>query len=813
MQTPQKLRPMKTLSEWVEGPVTLKPNKSIELEDGDFIRIKSIHKDSETTEVFLRGWRFRRASDMNGILKKNQNEICLVIDLTEGDTITDNERYRTGDDVKPCGQGLEDVPLSEFKKVRRVILTNERHPAHSFRLDGDRHLPKEQVSSDSVLVCRTKYVVLYKRGRFRLPNYWCEKAVVWLRASEVDPLTTTSDEELRKAWRGPTEKGGSRVGFLDGELDFDGAERKIRSMGVAPKEDKSFLSLHTLERKPSRGSLTDATSSAAGSRASSPINLDPDSPTEQKQQRRTRLQKVEVLYQISNNAQTKLSLETVPVSDSEDDVQITSPPNLTSTRMLGSSSADQPIKRRHAAGRSVSPELYGVHVVNRSKMGTLETDISSSFTPAWPPPISGRTRAPATPPSTPRNPNPQRRKRSLREDDEVVEFPAGFPTPETQPSSIRRRLFTSSPLQNPDRFTSNPTKPARRENMAFRTSRSQTEKASVMDMPRCAIPPSTALLNEPPATPTSRSSRPSKAVSPLTTHQKTIRRYTFGDAFCGAGGTSRGAKMAGLRVEWGFDFAENPISSYQSNFFGAHAYHASADLFTQLQDDDHKVDILHISPPCQPFSPAHTVDGKDDETNEASFFGAPEIIKKTRPRIVTLEQTSGLVERRDRWFTAMIHSIAELGFSVRWKVVNLADYGLPQARKRLILIASCAGESLPGYPKPIHTTENAVSVNEIINTIPDGFPNHDVTVDRDNPAWDGDKPLKYTITCSGGGNYHPSGKRDFTLREFACLQGFPLEHKFTGNAIKKQIGNAVPPCAAKAFFGEIIKHLKKVDGV
>jgi DNA (cytosine-5)-methyltransferase 1 len=120
---------------------------------------------------------------------------------------------------------------------------------------------------------------------------------------------------------------------------------------------------------------------------------------------------------------------------------------------------------------------------------------------------------------------------------------------------------------------------------------------------------------------------------------------------------------------------------------------------------------------------------------------------------------------------------------------------------------------LPGYPKPIYTTENAVSVNEIINTIPDGFPNHDVTIDRDNPAWDGDKPLKYTITCSGGGNYHPSGKRDFTLREFACLQGFPLEHKFTGTAIKRQIGNAVPPCAAKAFFDEIIKHLKEVDGV
>jgi DNA (cytosine-5)-methyltransferase 1 len=114
-------------------------------------------------------------------------------------------------------------------------------------------------------------------------------------------------------------------------------------------------------------------------------------------------------------------------------------------------------------------------------------------------------------------------------------------------------------------------------------------------------------------------------------------------------------------------------------------------LFTQLQGDDH---ILYISPPCQPFSPAHTVDRKDDETNEASFFRFVKIIRKTKPIIVMVEQTSGLVERRDRWFTTMIYSIAELGFSVCWKVVNLAEYRLLQARKRLIVLASWYVSSL-----------------------------------------------------------------------------------------------------------------------
>lgn len=67
--------------------------------------------------------------------------------------------------------------------------------------------------------------------------------------------------------------------------------------------------------------------------------------------------------------------------------------------------------------------------------------------------------------------------------------------------------------------------------------------------------------------------------------------------------------------------------------------------------------------------------------NEATFLGIAAIIKKAKPRVVTLEQTSGLLDRRDFWFTAMIHMIADLGFSVRWKMLNMADYGLAQGRR------------------------------------------------------------------------------------------------------------------------------------
>lgn len=81
------------------------------------------------------------------------------------------------------------------------------------------------------------------------------------------------------------------------------------------------------------------------------------------------------------------------------------------------------------------------------------------------------------------------------------------------------------------------------------------------------------------------------------------------------------------------------------------------------------------------------------------------------------------------------------------------------------------------------------------------------------PAWDGSKILPRAMTTSGGQNYHPSGKRDLTLREYACLQGFPTGHVFKGNYVKKQIGNAVPPVVAKVLFGSIKADLEKVDGV
>lgn len=168
------------------------------------------------------------------------------------------------------------------------------------------------------------------------------------------------------------------------------------------------------------------------------------------------------------------------------------------------------------------------------------------------------------------------------------------------------------------------------------------------------------------------------------------RRYTIGDGFCGAGGVSMGAKGAGLRVDWGFDYDPAAIDSYKRNFYGTRCEATAAHEFVTVLKDNFKVDILHLSPPCQPFSPIHVWQGQNDEMNEATFLAVGDIVQKVKPRIVTLEETFGLTRTADvlPWFRNMIEMFTKVGFSVRWKVFNLADFGLPQPRKRLFIFAS-----------------------------------------------------------------------------------------------------------------------------
>ncbi|KAI1172198.1 S-adenosyl-L-methionine-dependent methyltransferase [Nemania sp. FL0916] len=308
------------------------------------------------------------------------------------------------------------------------------------------------------------------------------------------------------------------------------------------------------------------------------------------------------------------------------------------------------------------------------------------------------------------------------------------------------------------------------------------------------------------------------------------QRYTFGDMFCGAGGASYAARKGGFQVTISCDHDRAGCSTY-AIVFPETQLHVS-DIFDYILSTDSKrcrVDVLHLSPPCQFWSPAHTCAGVNDDANIAVLFSCRELIKLHRPRLFTLEQTFGILHPKfEFYFNSLIHGFTMNHYSVRWKIVDLVDWGSPARRRRLIMIGACPGEDLPPFPVPTHAPtaskkENKkayLTVKKMLDRIPRNASDYDEMhqpqdmVRKRLPRWDPDVTLSRCITTNGGyGNYHPIGRRDFTLREYATLQTFPLNYPFQSSCRKRQIGNAFPPMVAKVLFLHLRKWLENKDCV
>jgi len=288
------------------------------------------------------------------------------------------------------------------------------------------------------------------------------------------------------------------------------------------------------------------------------------------------------------------------------------------------------------------------------------------------------------------------------------------------------------------------------------------------------------------------------------------------DLFAGCGGLALGFEAAGFDTI-GFDMDADACSTYSRNLAGkCHQLFLKPDL--ELVSDS-QVDIIIGGPPCQPFSVVGSQRGKhDDRDGFPAFLSA---MRRYEPKLAIFENVRGMLYRNREYFELIRAEMRGLGYAVSWRLLNAVNFGVPQNRERLVVVAHRKEWKFP-TPSIGH---RQVTVGQALAgvAIPAGGPFRFLTESMDkyvatyeakskciNPRdLNMERPSR-TVTCRNLAAATadmlrirmPDGKRRMlTEREGARLQSFPDWFVFNGPEAKRfeQIGNAVAPLFAKAI--------------
>lgn len=344
------------------------------------------------------------------------------------------------------------------------------------------------------------------------------------------------------------------------------------------------------------------------------------------------------------------------------------------------------------------------------------------------------------------------------------------------------------------------------------------------------------------------------------------------DLFCGVGGLTYGLKKAGIPVIAGIDIDGSCEYAYTHNnncrFIKKNIEDVTGKEIRALLRGA-EVKILVGCAPCQPFS-SHQKDKKHRSTHKdwKLLYQFARLVKEVRPHIVSMENVPEL--EKEQVFKDFVQSLRDEKYLVNYQNVNVADYGVPQRRKRLILLATRrkkevtllpathiqhitvenaighlppigAGEKNDVDPLHIAPSLSRINIARIQHSIPGGtwrdWPEelmlecHKKERGRSYASVYGRmewNDLSPTITTQfigyGTGRFgHPEQNRALTLREGAILQSFPANYQFVSpdesipiRIIARHIGNAVPPRLGEVIGQSIINSLpkkrkKKVD--
>lgn len=285
--------------------------------------------------------------------------------------------------------------------------------------------------------------------------------------------------------------------------------------------------------------------------------------------------------------------------------------------------------------------------------------------------------------------------------------------------------------------------------------------------------------------------------------------------FSGAGGLDLGFIKAGHTLVWANDLYDDAVATYRKNI-GNHI--VEKDIKEIPSEEIPDCDIVIGGFPCQGFSVANTKRHTADERN-VLYKELLRVIKDKNPKFFLAENVKGILSlNKGESFKMIMNDFRNLDYEVQYKVLNAANYGVPQTRERVIIVGVRKDiDFVYEYPQPTNSKDGSdglpkwVSVGDALKDIPDpDLPNNvfnhtyskyklNINGYIGHRLLDPNKPAP-TVTARGdnkGGvviHPHPNGLRRMTCRELATVQSFPMDYFFVGtnSSIYRQIGNAVP---------------------
>jgi DNA (cytosine-5)-methyltransferase 1 len=284
------------------------------------------------------------------------------------------------------------------------------------------------------------------------------------------------------------------------------------------------------------------------------------------------------------------------------------------------------------------------------------------------------------------------------------------------------------------------------------------------------------------------------------------------DLFAGCGGLALGFEAAGFRTV-GYEMASAPTATYNANLAGE-CFEQELDIGDELG----KFDVVIGGPPCQPFSQIGYQRGRHDNRDGFPIF--LDVVRRSEPKIAIIENVRGLLFRNKDYLSQAIRELESFGYEVDTRLLNTADYGVPQKRQRVVIVATKCGwewpERLIKQPVTVGLAlgDLVLQHSETSRFLTPGMDKYIAAYEaKSSCIRPRDLHLHQaarTLTCRNlvGATSDmlrirmPDGRRRMLhLEEAARLQSFPSWFKFQGSEAEQfeQIGNSVAPLMSLAI--------------